>query len=114
MALCDQSFPRSGRLRRRAEYLAVQRSGRKVVTEHFLVFNRAGSTRIGITVSSKVGKAVVRNRLRRWIREYMRTHRGEIPAGESVIVARPSAAHLMHEAFDRDLSLLLARARDGR
>lgn len=64
-----------------------------------------------MTVSSKVGNAVVRNRLKRWVREYVRRHKPELPAGEMVVVAKPSAAEIDHARADADLGRLLARAR---
>jgi ribonuclease P protein component len=66
-----------------------------------------------MTVSSRVGNAVMRNRLKRWIREYARRHKGDLPAGDAVFVAKPSAAGVDHAAVDRDLALLLARAARG-
>jgi ribonuclease P protein component len=68
-------------------------------------------TRIGVTISSKVGNAVVRNRIKRWTREYVRRHRDEWPAGELVIVGKPSVAAVGHAIVDADLAQLLRRAR---
>ncbi len=71
-----------------------------------------GATRVGITVSSKVGNAVVRNRLKRWIREYIRRHAPELPGRANlVILARNSAGVASHPAVDQDLRTLLTRAR---
>ena len=64
-----------------------------------------------MTISSKVGNAVVRNRVKRWTREYVRLHRSEWPAGELVIVGKPSVAAATHAMVDTDLALLLRRAR---
>ncbi len=64
-----------------------------------------------MTISSKVGNAVVRNRVKRWTREYVRRHRSEWPAGELVIIGKPSAAAASHSAVEADLALLLRRAR---
>ncbi len=47
--------------------------------------------RIGITVSSKVGNAVERNRIKRWIREGWRSVVHELPAMDVVVIARPAA-----------------------
>lgn len=82
--------------------------------EHFLLLLtpvQGATIRVGVTVSSKVGNAVERNRLKRWIREYVRRHKGDLPAGDCVIVAKPSAAGPAHEAIDRDLERLVQRAR---
>lgn len=65
-----------------------------------------GRTRVGFTVSTKVGNAVIRNRIRRRLREIFRKRRSELPAGiDLVLVARASAAQA---DFDE-----LARAFEG-
>ncbi len=57
--------------------------------------NDKGESRLGITVSAKVGKAVVRNRIKRRLREFFRRHRREIPLHQDVvIIARKGAERL--------------------
>lgn len=53
--------------------------------------NECGRARIGLTVSSKVGGAVVRNRVKRWLREAFRNIARELPAVDLVVIARSSA-----------------------
>lgn len=67
--------------------------------------------RVGITVSGRVGNAVVRNRIRRWVREHVRRDLGALPPADVVIVARQSAGVASHPAVDQDLRTLLVRAR---
>lgn len=51
--------------------------------------NRTGSNRVGITVSKKLGHAVVRNRIRRRLREVYRLHEEQfLPGWDIVVVAR--------------------------
>jgi ribonuclease P protein component len=59
--------------------------------------------RFGITVSRRVGNAVVRNRVKRWIREVLR-QRGSAIAGawDIVIIARPSARGAGLHRIERD------------
>lgn len=87
-----EGYPKRLRLRRRREYLAVQRSIHRVVTPHFIVYGRHNGgreTRLGITASRKVGKAHARNRVKRLVREAFRRHRTGLPKGvDLVMVAR--------------------------
>lgn len=55
----------------------------------------SGTTRIGITVSRKVGNAVVRNRIKRRVREWYRWNRDDLGRGlDIVVIARPAAVEL--------------------
>lgn len=55
--------------------------------------NGTPAARLGLTVSSKVGNAVTRNRIRRQLRQWFRTHIEQLPKGHDVvIIARSSAA----------------------
>lgn len=91
------TFPKEVRLRRRAEFLRVQDRGQKVTADCLLVLvlpngRPDGLTRVGLTVSSKVGNAVVRSRIRRRLRELFRTRRASLPKGlDMVFIARSSA-----------------------
>ena len=89
----DERFPKTLRLRRRHEFLGVQRSSYRLVTQHFIVYARPTGdrqTRIGITVSRKVGRAHHRNRIKRLVREAFRLNRSVLPDGlDAVMVARP-------------------------
>ena len=101
------------RLRRRAEFVAVQGDGQKLHGRHVLALaskrkDSESAGRLGITVTKKVGNAVVRNRIKRLVREYMRLH-GWVPAGwDVVVVAKDSAARQVHpDDFAPDLTKIL-------
>ena len=101
------------RLRRRPEFVVVQTEGQKLHGRHLLAMARkrsdpALSGRLGITVTKKVGNAVVRNRIKRMLREWMRVH-GWVPTGwDLVLVAKESAARQLHpEDFATDLTRIL-------
>jgi len=77
--------------------------------------HRAPQSRFGFTVSRKVGGAVVRNRVRRRLREIVRVHRAQFPAGQCfVIVARPEAAEADFDTLKGDLLAVAEQAKQGR
>jgi ribonuclease P protein component len=105
-----ERLPRATRVRLRSDYLAIQNRGRRVGGTNLLVFALAGSGRMGITVSRKVGGAVVRNRVKRWIRECYRRRRTDFPGTvDFVVVARPAAAAAGHMGICRELAALARR-----
>ena len=66
--------------------------------------NNLGYTRLGITVGVKLGKAVVRNRTRRRIREAYRIHEDRfLPGYDLVVVARVRAGHSRYREVERSL-----------
>src|SRR5689334_1274839 len=89
---------KSMRLRRRAEFVSVQSTGRKIHGKHFLAMVVVGGTdsarvgRVGLTVTKRIGNAVVRNRIKRRTRDWLRRN-GWVPAGRDVVlVAKESAS----------------------
>jgi ribonuclease P protein component len=110
-------FPRRLRLRRRGEFLRVQTRGRKHHTRNFLVFVAPREsceasdllpTRLGITVTRKVGNAVERNHIKRLVREvFRRNHRRLAPGLDLVWVAKRTAKDLSLEQVQGDLTQLL-------
>lgn len=93
----SRKFRPEDRMRRRADYVRAQQAGRRVHTRHFVLLLQPseGKSQLGITVTKRVGVAVVRNRIKRVVREVFRLERRLFPAGcQVVVVARPSAAGL--------------------
>jgi ribonuclease P protein component len=89
VAAGNQEFPREARLVRRAEFDAVYRSGKRRSSPHFTVFFRANElnqSRFGFSIKKALGGAVLRNRIRRRLREMVRCHRAEIAAGWDIVV----------------------------
>ena len=83
------NYPRASRLIRRAEFDAVYREGRRRSSQSFVVFFRSNGrdiSRFGMSVKKALGKAVVRNRIRRRVREILRLHRQEIAPGWDIVI----------------------------
>jgi len=92
------TFRPADRIRKKAEYAAVFAESRKVADRFFVCYLAAREqqgNKMGLAVSRKVGKAVARNRVKRYLREFYRTHRPQMHTPcELVVVARPEAASL--------------------
>lgn len=89
------SFPKQYRLLSRSEYLRLSDSKTVVSGRSFVVVwreNGYGHPRLGITASRKTGNAVVRNRLKRQVREFFRHHCSLLPGVDLNVIVRRQAA----------------------
>ncbi len=86
---CDERFPKSLRLVSKLDFDRVFRDG-IVVSDAVLVVHatrgRQSWTRIGLSVSKRVGNAPIRNRWKRLIREAFRRQKGELPPCIDLVV----------------------------
>jgi ribonuclease P protein component len=112
MAGAGASLRRADRLRSTRDFQRVGAAGVRAVSASFvvLVAPRRGpgeGSRLGITVTRRVGNAVVRNRLKRRVRETFRRHRESLghPA-DVVVIARRGAAHVPARELDGELVTL--------
>ena len=106
-------FDRARRLTRASEFLRVKKEGKvqRSALLLFGVFDSGGDSafRAGFVTSRRVGAAVVRNRVRRRLREIVRTNQNTIRRGVwIVLIARPAAARASSRAL-RDEWLRLAK-----
>ena len=107
------TFPREARLVRKSVFDAVYRTGKRRSSSHFTVFVRANAqplSRFGFSIKKALGGAVVRNRMRRRLREMVRCHRQEIPAGWDIVIhPKSSVAKAPFEALTADLLRLVGK-----
>jgi ribonuclease P protein component len=96
---------------RRGDFDAVYRAGRRRSSSHFVVFFRANQlpqSRFGFSIKKALGGAVVRNRIRRRLREAVRCHRSEIPPGWDIVIhPKNIALRSEHSTLTADLLRLL-------
>jgi ribonuclease P protein component len=102
------------RLRASADFERARRRGRSWGNALLVLHAVRGAearTRCGFAVSRRVGKAVVRNRVRRRLREIMRRRLADAPAGwDLVLTARPAAAGAPYAELAGAADDLLRRA----
>ncbi len=104
------------RLKRRAQFLRAAAAGRKVATTGLVLQalsrNDDGPTRLGFTVTRKIGNAVVRNRARRRLKEAARLvlADGGLAGVDLVLVGREATRTRPFAALQEDLRRALARA----
>ena len=87
-------FPAARRLRLNREFVRVRQEGRTIRGRLLMLglLETEGDFRVGFVTSKRIGGAVLRNRVRRRLREIVRRHQHEIRVGVwMVIVARPAA-----------------------
>lgn len=91
------ALPKDCLIRRTAEYAQCYETGRRLNTRHFLLFvappaEGDGGVRLGTAVSRKVGHAVVRNRIKRLVRECFRLHLRSLDLDARVVVVARALA----------------------
>ena len=94
-------------IKKNRDFRFLYRKGKNAVTPVLAMYARKyknASNRIGITVSTKVGKAVVRNRVRRRIREAYRLNEMRFKTGfDIIVVARVRASEVAYSEIEKNL-----------
>ena len=82
-------------IKKNYEFKRLYNKGKTAVTPFFVVYclnRRQNGNRVGFTVSSKLGKAVVRNRIRRRLREVYRLNSDRLTPGHDIVIVARSRA----------------------
>jgi ribonuclease P protein component len=101
------TFPKTARLRKRVEFLRLASAQYKTSVRGFLVVwseNDLQTVRLGVTASKKIGCAVVRNRIKRYLREYFRHNRSGMAFVDVNVIARSESAQMTYPNIVRELN----------
>jgi ribonuclease P protein component len=108
----DRSFSRQLRIRTPAEFDRIYKS-RNFAADDVLIINGMANnllhSRLGLSVSRKVGNAVIRNRWKRLIREAFRLSRDRLPVGVDLIIRPQKGAEPELQAISKSLISLAGR-----
>jgi ribonuclease P protein component len=109
------SFPKARRLTRASEFERVKQNGREqrgaLLILSVLAREKNSGWRIGFVTSRRLGGAVVRNRVRRRLREIVRKHQHEIVDAEWIVtIARANAARATYHQLEDEWLRLAKRA----
>jgi ribonuclease P protein component len=113
--LPDFTLPRERRLRTRRDYARTQRQGARATTEALVLLARParpGTGRLGLTVSKKVGGAVVRNLVKRRLRDIFRHHKDWFASRDVIVIVQPKAAELTYAALADEAAKAIRRLDD--
>ena len=100
-------------LKNNYEFRRTYAKGKSAASPLVVVYcrkNRSEKNRLGITVSTKIGKAVVRNRIRRRLKEIYRLNECSVACGyDIIIVARTKSRYSSYKALEDDVLRLFTR-----
>src|SRR5947209_18748691 len=106
-------LPKSFRLTRSRDFSRARRAGRSAGSPLLVLYvlpKRPPDLRIGFSVSKKVGKATVRSRVKRLMRETVRHQLPRIRPGQDLVfIARPAAASATYAQIDETVCYLLRK-----
>ena len=92
-------------LKKNSDFRRLYTKGKSTVNPYMAVYcrrNRGGENRLGYTVSAKLGHAVVRNRIRRRLREIYRLNSPHLKSGwDIVIVARAKCIDAQYSRIEK-------------
>ncbi|MCS6927512.1 MAG: ribonuclease P protein component [Candidatus Binatia bacterium] len=110
--IAPRRFPKAARLRVRRDFLALQRRGKRRYCPHFVVIlapAQGTRSRLGITVTRRFGNAVLRNRMKRLVREFFRSHQSAlVPAQDILVIPRAGAEGLTSAQVGEELRKALS------
>jgi ribonuclease P protein component len=109
----DLGFPRSRRLTTQYEFRKLYQTGRRASNEYLTIYTcpvEGRKGKVGVVASKRLGKAIRRNRIRRALKEIVRTSQHSIiEKTDLVVIAKPRALTLPYDELAQNLFQLLRK-----
>ena len=99
-------------LKKPSEFSKVYKRGKSYADKNIVIYympNQLGVTRIGFSISKKVGNAVVRNRVRRFMKESLRVNFSNFGSYDFVFVARVRSSQVDYHEITRSLKYIFKK-----
>ncbi|CAG7643381.1 Ribonuclease P protein component [Paenibacillus solanacearum] len=111
----DTAMEKKNRLTKREYFDKVYRHGKSAANHQFVLYYKAqhgqDAFRLGVSVSKKLGNAVVRNRIRRMLKEIVRLNASRLPGGyDLILIARKPAADMEYHEMEKSVLHVIKRA----
>jgi len=110
------TFRKANRILKRSDFIRLSQINRKVQNKHFVALfqnDATEKTRLGITVTKRVGNAVARNQLKRYVREFFRQHLHTVQSGTDInIIVKTNASGIPSKEAYRSLQNIFSKIRE--
>ncbi len=108
------SLKKCDKILKRKDFLRTGHEVKKIKTRHFIIIcnrNNLDICRVGITVTKKIGNAVIRNRIKRVLREFFRLNRHSLsPFTDYIFIAGRGSHRLCYsKVFEENLGALIKK-----
>lgn len=101
------------RLKSPKDFRQAYRYGKSIVNSYLVIYyrnNKKEKYRIGFSISKKVGKAVIRNKIKRRLREICRLNENSFPQGlDIIIVARVRVNKVSYAIIEKSVLDLIKK-----
>ena len=106
---------KSFRVKKEKDFNAIFKEGESVANRRFVIYRLANSQehfRVGLSVSKKLGNAVMRNQIKRRIRHILIDHRNELVDNiDFIVIARKGVENLDYAELEKNLLHVLILAK---
>ncbi len=103
---------KKNRLRRKSEFAYIYRKGKAFHTKYLtmiIVPTKSKVSKVGFSVSNKVGNSIIRHKLKRRLSEIIRKKVNELPIKNYIFVAKNESNLLSFVELEKEISILLKK-----